>query len=127
MKNYNFLSFILLGITLANCNETKKGENTLFTFDISKFKEQYQPQEAIELGILNPNSKTVDSIIYYVNDKKIASKQGLGKQSFEFKDQKLGYQNLKALVYYEGENSEATTRVELVSNVQLSTYILPPK
>jgi glutamine cyclotransferase len=34
------------------------------------------------------------------------------------KDQKLGYQNLKALVYYEGENSEATARIELVSNVQ---------
>ncbi|MFV5699980.1 glutaminyl-peptide cyclotransferase [Flavobacterium sp. ZT3R17] len=118
MKNYNFLSFILLGITLASCNDTKKGENTVFTFDISKFKEQYQPQEAIELGISNPNSKAVDSIIYYVNDKKIASKKGLDKLTFELKDQKLGYQNLKALVYYEGENSEATARVELVSNVQ---------
>ncbi|WP_035674588.1 glutaminyl-peptide cyclotransferase [Flavobacterium sp. 83] len=118
MRNYNFLSFILLGITLASCNDTKKGENTLFTFDISKFKEQYQPQEAIDLGISNLNSKAVDSIIYYVNDKKIASKKGLEKLKFELKDQKLGYQNLKALVYFEGENSEATARVELVSNVQ---------
>jgi glutamine cyclotransferase len=118
MRNYNFLSFILLGITLASCNDTKKGENTVFTFDISKFKEQYQPQEAIELGISNPNSKTIDSIIYYANDKKIASKKGLDKLTFDLKDQKLGYQNLKALVYYEGENSEATARVELVSNVQ---------
>nr|WP_314897798.1 glutaminyl-peptide cyclotransferase [uncultured Flavobacterium sp.] len=118
MRNYNFLSFILLGITLASCNDTKKGENTVFTFDISNFKEQYQPQEAIELGISNLNSKAVDSIIYYINDKKIASKKGLDKLTFELKDQKLGYQNLKALVYYEGDNSEATARVELVSNVQ---------
>ena len=118
MKNYNFLSVILLGITLASCNETKKGENTLFSFDNSKFKEQYQPQEAIDLGILNSNSKTIDSIIYYVNDKKIGSKKGVDKLTFELKDQKLGYQNLKALVYYEGENSEATARVELVSDIQ---------
>jgi glutamine cyclotransferase len=103
---------------MTSCNPTKKGENSLFTFDISKFKEKYQPQEAIELGIVNPNSKTIDSIIYYVNEKKIASKKGLDKVSFELKDQKLGYQNLKAIVYYEGENSEATSRVELVSNVQ---------
>jgi glutamine cyclotransferase len=34
------------------------------------------------------------------------------------KNQKLGYQNLKAVVYFDGENSEATTRIELVSNVQ---------
>jgi len=118
MKNYNFLSIILLGITLASCNDTKKGENSIFTIDNTNFKTQYQPQESLQIGILNPNDKAVDSIIYYVNDKKIASKKGLDKLTFELKDQKLGYQNLKALVYFGGENSEATARIELVSNVQ---------
>jgi glutamine cyclotransferase len=118
MKNYNFLSIILLGITLASCSDTKKGENSIFTIDNTNFKAKYQPQESLQIGILNPNKETIDSIIYYVNDKKIASKTGLDKLTFELKDQKLGYQNLKALVYFGGENSEATARVELVSNVQ---------
>ncbi|SDH81696.1 Glutamine cyclotransferase [Flavobacterium omnivorum] len=118
MRNYNFLSIILLGITLANCNQTKKGKNTSFTFDNSKFKEQYKPQEMLSLEILNLKEQTVDSIIYFVNDKKIASKKGLDKLTFELKDQKLGYQNLKALVYFGEENSEATARVELVSDIQ---------
>ena len=118
MKNYNFLSIILLGITIISCGDTKKIDSTLFSFDDSKFAAQYQPQEALELGILNPNSKAVDSVVYYVNDTKIGSKKGLEKLPFELKDQKLGYQNLKAVVYFEGENSETTTRIELVSNVQ---------
>jgi glutamine cyclotransferase len=118
MKNYNLLSIILLGITLVSCGDTKKDENTLFSFDISNFKEQYQPQEAIQLAISNTNSKTIDSIIYFSNDKKIGSKKGLDKITFELKDQKLGYQNLKAVVYYEGDMAEVTTRVELVSNIQ---------
>jgi glutamine cyclotransferase len=118
MKNYNFLSFILLGITILSCGDTKKIDSTLFSFDESKFKGLYQSQDALELGILNPNSKEVDSVVYYVNDTKIGSKKGLDKMSFELKDQKLGYQNLKAVVYFEGENSETTARVELVSNVQ---------
>jgi glutamine cyclotransferase len=118
MKNYNFLSIILLGITLASCSDTKKGENSIFTIDNTNFKAQYQPQESLQIGILNPNEKAVDSIIYFVNDKKIASKKGLDKLTFELKDQKLGYQNLKALVYFGGENSEATARIELISNVQ---------
>ncbi len=118
MKNYNFLFIILLGITLANCGGAKKGENSLFTFDDSKFKEQYQSQDALELGILNTNSKTVDSVVYFNNDIKIGSKKGLEKLSFELKNQRLGYQNLKAVVYFDGENSEATKRIELVSNVQ---------
>ena len=117
MKNYNFLSIILLGISLASCGDTKKGENSIFTIDNTNFKAQYQPQESLQIGILNPNDKAVDSIIYYVNDKKIDSKKGLDKVAFELKDQKLGYQNLKALVYFGGENSEATARIELVSNV----------
>lgn len=118
MKKYNLLSIILLGITLSGCGDKKKGENTIFNFDTSEFAAKYQPQEALTLAILNPESKKVDSIIYYVNDKKIASKNNLDKLTFELKDQKLGYQNLKALVYYDGENSEATARVELVSNVK---------
>ena len=118
MKNYNILSIILLGMVFVNCGDTKKGGNSLFTFDNSKFKEQYQPQEALSLGILNSNSKSIDSIIYYVNDTKIGAKKGVERLTFELKNQKLGYQNLKALVYYEGQNAEASARVELVSNIQ---------
>jgi glutamine cyclotransferase len=118
MKNYNFLFIILLGITLVSCEATKKGENSIFTFDNSAFKAQYLSEDALSLGVLNPNSKTIDSIIYYVNDKKVGSKKGSEQLKFELKDQKLGYQYLKALVYFGGENSEATARIELVSNVQ---------
>ena len=77
MRNYNFLFIILLGITLTNCGGTKKGENTLFTFDDSKFTAQYQPQGTIKLGILNPNEKSVDSVVYFINDTKIGSKKGI--------------------------------------------------
>jgi glutamine cyclotransferase len=118
MKKYNLLSIILLGVAVSSCGGKKKGENTMFNFDTSKFTAKYQPQDALNLAILNPNSKEVDSIIYYVNDKKIASKEDANNISFELKEQKLGYQSLKALVYYEGENSVATARVELVSNVK---------
>jgi glutamine cyclotransferase len=118
MKKYNSLFIILLAFTLSNCGSKKKESNSLFTFDTTSFKEQYQPQESIELNVLNPNSKTVDSIVYYVNETKIGTTKSRGKQTFAFKDQKLGYQNLKAIIYFEGELTEANDRVELVSNVQ---------
>jgi glutamine cyclotransferase len=118
MRNYNFLFIILLGITLSNCGGTKKGENTLFTFDNANYKAKYLPQDVVELGVLNPNSETIDSIIYFANDKNIGSVKGIEKLTYSLKDQKLGYHYLKALVYFGGENSEATTRIELVSNIQ---------
>ena len=59
MKKYNLLSIILLGMTLSNCGDTKKGENTLFTFDITNFKEKYTQQDQLNLAITNSNSKTI--------------------------------------------------------------------
>ncbi|NDP28311.1 MAG: glutaminyl-peptide cyclotransferase [Flavobacterium sp.] len=117
MKNYNFLFIILLGITFSNCGTKKNDVNSIFTFDNSKYKEKYQSQESLELGILNSNSKEVDSVVYFNNDVKIVSKKGLDKLVFNLKDEKLGYQKLKAVVYFDGESSDATTRIELVSNV----------
>lgn len=105
-------------MTLTNCGGTKKGENTLFTFDNATFKVHYTTDDALQLVVLNPNSKTIDSIIYFANDKKIAAIKGIEKLTYSLKEQKLGYQYLKALVYFDGEYSEATTRIELVSNIQ---------
>ncbi|TPG33335.1 glutaminyl-peptide cyclotransferase [Flavobacterium pectinovorum] len=118
MKKYNFLTVILLGITLIGCGDTKKGENSLFNIDDSAFPAHFLPQEAISIGILNPNSKEIDSVAYFINDKKVGSTKGAEKFKFELKNQKLGYQYLKATVYFGSDSSDATKRVELVSNIE---------
>lgn len=118
MKKYNFLTVILLGITLIGCGDTKKGENSLFNIDDSAFPAHFLPQEAVSLAVLNPNAKKIDSIAYFVNDKKVGSTKGAEKFKFELKDQKLGYQYLKASVYFDGDSSDATKRIEVVSNVE---------
>ena len=118
MKKYNFLTVILLGITLIGCGDTKKGENSLFNIDDSAFPAHFLPQEAVSIAVLNPNAKEIDSIAYFVNDKKVGSTKGAEKFKFELKDQKLGYQYLKATVYFGGDSSDATKRVELVSDIE---------
>jgi hypothetical protein len=106
MKKYNLLSIILLAVTLSNCGYTKKVK-TLFTFDNKVIKTQYEPQDQLDLVITNDNAKAIDSIIYYVNDKKIGSSR-LRTIDLCTRKSKIGYQNLKALVYYDGTSSEAT-------------------
>ena len=114
MKKYNLLAVILLGAALLGSCDKKIS----FNFDTTGLKEQYQPQEAVALGVQNPDNATIDSIVYYINDKKVGTAKGAEKLNFELKDQKLGYQNLKALVYTDGKNQEALARIELVSGVQ---------
>jgi len=117
MKKYNFLSIILLGAIIVSCNGSKSATEKYFSFDESKFKSEYNNDDSLSFGLLNGENKKIDSIVYFVNDKNIGSKKNLNPLIFSLKDQKLGYQNLKALVYFEGENQEITSRVELVSNV----------
>ncbi|MEP6803332.1 MAG: glutaminyl-peptide cyclotransferase [Flavobacterium sp.] len=118
MKKYNFLTIILLGITLIGCGDTKKGENSLFNIDDSAFPAHFKQQEAVSIGILNPNSKEIDSVAYFINDKKVGSTKGTEKFKYALKDQKLGYQYLKATVYFGSDSSDATKRIELVSNIE---------
>lgn len=117
MKKHNFLIAILLGITLIGCGDTKKGENSIFTIDDAAFPAHFTSPESISIGILNPKSKEIDSIAYFVNDKKVGSTKGSEKFNFALKDQKLGYQFLKATIYFGSDSSDATKRIELVSNV----------
>ena len=117
MKNYNLLSVILLGAIIVGCNGSKSAVEKYFSFDESKFKSEYFNSDAISLQLLNAQSKKIDSVIYYINDINIGSKKDLVTITFPLKNQKLGYQNLKALVYFEGENQEIASRVELVSDI----------
>lgn len=118
MKKYNFLALILLGITIASCGDKNKAENSIFTIDDSAFPAHFLPTDAVSVGILNPKAKKIDSIAYFVNDKKAGSTKGAKKFKFELKNQKLGYQYLKATAYFDGDSSNTIKRIELVSNVE---------
>jgi glutamine cyclotransferase len=118
MKKYNFLAVILLGITLIGCRDKNKGENSLFTIDDSAFPAHFTQKEPLTIGILNPNSKEIDSVAYFINDLRVGSTKGAKDFRIELLDQKLGYQYLKATVYFGGDSSDATKRIELVSDVE---------
>ena len=124
MKKYKLLPIILLSIFAASCGHSEKEKESYFSFNTSGFDRQFTPSESINLEIQNAQSKTIDSIIYYVNDQKVASGKSGQKIPFAFKGKSLGYQNLKALVYFEGQNVETTARVEVVSDMapKILTY-----
>lgn len=117
MKIHNLLSFILLGTALIGCEDSKKDKAEWFSFNTAVLKPQFNAGEKATLEIVNNKNKTIDSIIYYVNSKKITKVEGNKKAEIAFAHEKLGYQNLKALVYAENEYVETEYRVELVSNV----------
>lgn len=118
MIKHKLFSFMFLGSILLSCNGSKKNESGSFIFNQKILKAQYTQNDVLKLAIENLNDKKIDSIVYYVNDKKISSKNDASTVEYTWEQQKLGYISLKAVVFSDGESSETTSRVEMISHIQ---------
>ncbi len=126
MKQYNALAFILLATILAVSCDKKTNNESFFSINEDVLKAQYTPKESIKIEVIDSSNKKIDSIVYSINNLKIGSVKGNSKFSFALKDQKLGYQNLKANIYFEGTNEVDSSRVELISDItpKVLTYTI---
>ncbi len=126
MKFYNIFAFIILNSFLISCDGSKNNKESFFSFDETGRKASYSADDALSLKIQNPQNKNIDSVIYYVNGNRVATNKDLKEVNFDLKGQKLGYQNVKAVVYFDGDiqSQEVVSRVEMVSNIhpKLLTY-----
>lgn len=108
MLKYKALIFISLTFLSISCNDKNDLKN-LFSIDTSSMKQAYNPTESIDLSLKNDKNKPIDSVIYYMNDKNIGKSVKNEKIKFSLENHKLGYTKVKALVYFEGQNTETET------------------
>lgn len=110
---------MFLALALTSCDDKKPGES-FFAFDETKFESAYKVGDKVTLSVTNPENKTIDSIAYFSNDKRISSVKGSSASEFKLDGVKFGYQQLKALVYFDGEATpqEITSRVEVFSGIE---------
>jgi glutaminyl-peptide cyclotransferase len=118
MKIYKALAFIILTTIMMSCFNSKNDSKSYFSIDKSKVKEQYTTKENILFALKNLENKKIDSVVYYMNDKNIGSKKGIEPFTILLKQEKFGEQNLKAIVYFEGENQEISSKIEIISDVE---------
>jgi glutaminyl-peptide cyclotransferase len=123
MKNSLYTLFIisLLSIQCGKNNST----NNSFSIDSKSLKASYFPADTLNLSVLNANNVEIDSVVYFVNDKKIEKKTTLSFH-ITFSEFRLGYHNIKAIIYSEGTTQTTETRVEVVSPIvpKLINYTL---
>jgi glutaminyl-peptide cyclotransferase len=124
MKIHNPLITILLALSIVgllalsiSCGDSQSEKERYFSFDENNLKTMYQATDKIDLALLNNENKTIDSIAYFVNNERVSSVKGNGKFTLDLNGKKLGYQDIKALVYFEGDTISTKTRVEVASGI----------
>jgi glutamine cyclotransferase len=117
MKKYNLLITILLALHLVSCGDSQKEKEAYFSIDETNFKPLFKATDKVDLSLINGKNKTIDSVVYFANDTKLASVRGNNNYAFDLNGKKLGYQNLKALVYFEGDTVSIKSRVEVAAAI----------
>jgi glutamine cyclotransferase len=77
----------------------------------------YQATDKVDFTLLNNENKTIDSVVYFSNGERLASVKGNDKFSLDLKGKKLGYHQIKALVYFDKDTVSTKTRIEVASGV----------
>ena len=113
MKQHNVFTFILLALLASSCGDPKK----MFTINNKQLKAQYKTNERLNLQVLNANNTAIDSVGYVINDKKVGHSAGNAIFSFALKNQKLGFQNIIATVYFDGKTEIDSTKIEIISEI----------
>ncbi|WP_322550139.1 glutaminyl-peptide cyclotransferase [Flavobacterium psychraquaticum] len=109
MLKVKLFAFIVLGVISTACKDDENALKNLFEVDNTNIKPILKLEESVDLVLKNIENKTIDSTIYFINNFKVGTVKGNTKLHFELKDQKLGNQTIKALVYFEGKNVEISS------------------
>lgn len=120
MKNRNLFILFALSALFFSC----KDETPSFKFNTAHLKQHHKSVETISLEVLNEKNTTIDSVIYYINNQRIASVKGNSKLEYKLENERFGKKLLKGLVYFGGRTQEINTSIEVVSSIEpkLLTY-----
>jgi len=118
MKKINLLIITSLSAFLFSCGNTEN----LFSIASKDLKQVYKPNESVNLSVENAENATIDSVVYYSNDVKLGTATNNKILNFKLEKLQFGVQDIKAVVFYEGEKAECVTSFELVSNITPKLY-----
>lgn len=122
MKKYKYLTFFTLSLLFIACKDDKKDENNSLTIDSSKLKQTYALNEDLVLQLKSTSNDAIDSVQYFINDKKIGSVKANAVLTYKLSSVKYGVQNIKSVAYSNGKTNETAMTVNVLSHVQPAVY-----
>src|SRR5690606_25722901 len=93
-----------------------------FSLGINAPKAEFQLGETIEISLKNPKNRQIDSTLYFFEDQFLESTTGTSGINLILKDQRLGNQTLRAMVFSEGETDSIDLSVKIYNDQPPQVY-----
>ena len=100
--------------TTSSSQSGQSDENPTFTFD--SIKQSYALGEYLVLKMNSEKTSKLDSVIYFINEKKIGKVNGNEPFTYALKHEKFGKQIIKAAVFSDGKQEENTVNIDLFAS-----------
>ncbi|MFV0541403.1 MAG: glutaminyl-peptide cyclotransferase [Aestuariibaculum sp.] len=115
MKLFKYLTINLLGLTVLACSSCAGNKSNDFSIKTNAEKGNISIGKALSLSIENKKGKTLDSIHYILDGKRIDKNTILNNH-------KLGKYDIEALIYSENEKQSVKTTVTILNNEAPKIY-----
>jgi glutamine cyclotransferase len=122
MKFLSLFSFLLLTLFLNNCGNLHEDDKNQFKIEIKNPKKIYTAEDMLELTLVNPKGKHIDSITYTIGNHVKTTIKGNVPARISLIDEKLGKRILQANVFNEGKSSAVSKSITLVANSSPKLY-----
>lgn len=123
MKKYNILIPLILGVAFVSCSNKKNLEKSVISIDTSQLKQLYQGNDNLNLQLKTSQDAQLDSVAYFLNDKRIGSVKNNDLLTYNLSKEKLGKVALKAIAYADDNSKELNLGIEIAAPARPKTLM----
>src|SRR5690606_24498190 len=115
MKKIYTLSLVAFStLVLISCEDKKATEKTTFQFDSSKLNQTYDIGQSVRLQITNTDNISIDSVVYYINDKRIGGAKNNDVFQYDLSAEKYGPKRISAEVFSGKSTGAAQVNIDVL-------------
>lgn len=114
MKYPKSILLCCLSIYLLSCKDKQQTTENYVNLNSSLLKNNYHLGEHIKLSVEPSTEMAIDSVVYFLDNKKIASSKGTEQSSYELKDLKFGPKTLTSIAYSKGREYDSSMQINIL-------------
>lgn len=114
MKNNKLLAILVLSTLMIACKDEEKTTISKYNIDSSQLRQSYDINESIPLQLAGTESAAIDSVVYFINEKRIGSIKGDETFNLDLSTQRYGSKNIKAEIHEKGTASQTAIDIEVL-------------
>ena len=122
MKLYKVVTLIVLVLIINSCGDKTNKNDSLFSLSINNSKKVYILENTLNLTIENKKNRSIDSVLYHINNLKVGSSEKNKALDVSLDQQKLGQRIILAKIYSEGDVFETSQKIIIVATKKPILY-----